>query len=675
MSEPTSAAGQARPVRLMTPTLGAEVPPPGRGGLGRWSRRIVAALAESTIPPGHRVEKASAPIATAKLDQVLAELPWLIRWSLVLGLFAIELSAIFFTGSRFSKLDSARRLRVLDRWHHGNATARVVLRGLLTPIKIAYYADEEVSASLGYQPPDHEPKPGALDALPSGDVRIGRHREEEEVRCEVVVIGSGAGGAVVAKELAERGRDVVLIEEGQYWTRSQFNRRPFEMQRRMYRDLSFTVALGKGGGIPIPLGRTVGGTTTINSGTCFRVPEHTLSLWREKHGLTQFTEDLLAPHYERVEQIIRVQPVPERVLGNTARMVQRGAAAMGLHAHPLRRNADDCHGSGVCCFGCPQDAKRSMNVSYVPAALEHGAKLYTETRAMKLLHENGRAAGVVCEMGPERRRLVVKADAVVVSAGTIYTPFFLQGQGLGKRSGQLGRNLSIHPATKVAGLFDEEMRPWDGVPQGLYIHDLAEEGVLFEGASMTPEFSSVGLPFYGPKLVQTMERYRNLAMFGIMVEDDGRGKVRRGLDGRPLMIYRAGSAELARLRKGIETLSRLFFRAGARVVFPPIASLPELHSEEECARIAEMPLVPEDLELTAFHPLGTCRMALDDRRGVIDPGCESWEMDRLFVVDGSIFPSSLGVNPQLTIMAFATRAAGHIDDRLSGKRRAGPVPA
>jgi len=648
--------------------LGAVLPVARTGGLGPAGRRAIEALAETAMPPGKRTIAAAGPIVADKMDRLLADMPWAIRLAIVAGIWVLEWSAVVFTGRRFSRLPPPRRLSVLDRWHHGPAMARVILRGLLTPLKAAYYSEPAVAAALGYQPKAFAARVGALDEVPPGDIRLGRQRGPEDVRCEVAVIGSGAGGAVVAKELAERGRRVVLVEEGQYWTRPLFNRNAFEMSRLLYRDQGFTVALGRPG-IPIPLGKTVGGTTTINSGTCFRVPEHTLRHWRRDFGLVEITADALAPYYERVEAMIRVQPVPDQVWGRTARFVQKGAASLGLTAQPLARNAEGCRGSGVCCFGCPEDAKRSMNVSYVPAALAAGATLYTETRAAALLFENGRAAGLACEMGPERTPLRVRADAVVVAAGTVYTPLVLAPHGIGRRSGALGRNMSIHPATKVAALFEEPVLSFDGVPQGAFIHDLAEEGILFEGASMTPDFTAVGLPFYGPKLAAYMDRYENLASFGLMVEDESQGEVHLGLDGRPVMWYRLGRAELARLRKGIEVLSRIFFRAGASVVMPPLGTLAELRSETELEQVKTMALRPEDVELSAFHPLGTCRLGLDPRRSVLDPDLEAWDMEGLFVADGSIFPSSLGVNPQLTIMAFATRAAARIDERLSGDRR------
>src|SRR5947209_4855595 len=186
--------------------------------------------------------------------------------------------------------------------------------------------------------------------------------------------------AHVRRELDARGRDVVLLEEGEYVSSRQFNRRPLDMAALMYRDLGMTMAIGRGSGIPVPLGKAVGGTTTINSGTCFRVPPHVLDQWRSSGDLDLRSDDLAAD-YQRVEEFIEVAEVPEEILGNSARVVRRGAEKLGLHGQPLRRNARHCKGSGVCCFGCPTEAKRSANVSWVPAAVKAGARLFTGSKA------------------------------------------------------------------------------------------------------------------------------------------------------------------------------------------------------------------------------------------------------------------------------------------------------
>src|SRR5207302_3111993 len=192
--------------------------------------------------------------------------------------------------------------------------------------------------------------------------------------------------------------------------------------------------------------------------------------------------------YQRVEAFIDVEAVPEELLGKSAQLIRKGAAQLGLHGAPLRRNARHCKGSGVCCWGCPTDAKRSANVTWVPAALEAGARLAAGARVHRLLLD-GKRRGVLAER--DGRELQVDAEAVVVSCGTLLTPSLLRRSGLDHP--ELGRNVSIHPAAKVAGLFAEEVRGWEGVPQGFGIHDLQREGILFEGIFTPPEFGALAM--------------------------------------------------------------------------------------------------------------------------------------------------------------------------------------
>jgi hypothetical protein len=615
-------------------------------------RRELLALSRAAFPAGQRAPAPEEAMVN-RAGRFLAGAPSIARGFLRAVLFAVEWGALLRHGRPLSKLEAAKAQNYLEAWaHHPIAALRLSFRALISPLKIVHYGEAGVARTLGYDPPAETPC-----AHPSPVSLLKPARAAGRIRCEVAVIGSGAGGATVAKELAERGRDVVLLEEGEYYGRERFNRRPLDMAALLYRDLGMTLALGRGAGIPVPLGKAVGGTTTINSGTCLRTPAHVLEQWRQDIPLSAGE---LAPDYQRVEEFIEVTPVPKELLGNSARVVMRGAERIGLHGIPLRRNARHCRGSGVCAFGCPTDAKRSANVSWVPAALRAGARLFTGARAERI--DLAGRARVVHLNGAD-----IEAEAVVVSAGTLHTPTLLWRSGI--RHPALGRNVSIHPACKASALFDEEIRGWEGVPQGLGIHDLHGEGILFEGIFTPPEFGAFALPFVGPRLTSVMERYGNLAAFGFLIEDRSLGVLRLG-PSRPQLFYELGALEIEKLRRGVEVLGRIFFAAGAREVFAPVAGFESLRSESELSRLRSARLSPPMFELSAFHPLGSCRASRDPSRGVLDEQLEAHDAQRLFVVDGSVFPSSLGVNPQLTIMAFAQRAARHIDARLAGAPRA-----
>jgi hypothetical protein len=256
---------------------------------------------------------------------------------------------------------------------------------------------------------------------------------------------------------------------------------------------------------------------------------------------------------------------------------------MGLSHHPLRRNAPGCDGQGVCCFGCPTGAKRSTDVSYVPAALQRGATLVTGARATYVTRRGGHATGVEGRLAGGAA-LRVRANAVVVAGGALSTPALLSASGLCGGSGWLGRNLSIHPATKVMAVFDERLDPHAGIPQSYAIDSFAGDGLMFEGASTPLDVTAMAVPWVGPRFVELMEAFPHLATFGFMVKDESRGRVRAGPGGVPLIHYDLGPAELARLARGVAILSEVFLRAGARRVLPMLPGLDEVSAPRRISR-------------------------------------------------------------------------------------------
>lgn len=476
---------------------------------------------------------------------------------------------------------------------------------------------------------------------------------ERVVRADVCVIGTGAGGAPVAKELAEGGMRVAMLEEGERVTTDQFTARPRAMTARFYRDAGQTVTVGNPP-IVLPLGSSVGGTTLINSGTCFRTPPAVLGLWGQRFGLEHLTPAELDPYFRRVERELNVAQVPPELAGGNAHVVKRGADALGWSSDFLFRNARGCVGSGVCAFGCPTSAKQHAGLTYVPKAWEAGATTFTGCRARRLVLEGGRARGVEARTAGGGR-LRVHCDRVVVACGAIHTPLLLRRNGLGARSGQLGRNLAIHPATAVRALMDEVVDMARGVPQSFFIDEFAGEGIMLEGAAGPPDYLAMSMPFSRERHRELMLRFQNLSQFGVMVSDRSRGFVRERA-GRVEIRYDLLPEDVERFRRGIELLTKLYWEAGAREVYQPIEPLRALRPGQLGAA-AEGPLKARQLTLLAFHPLGTARADADPDRGVVDAGLRVHGVEGLYVSDASAVPSSLGVNPQITIMALATRLA------------------
>ena len=472
---------------------------------------------------------------------------------------------------------------------------------------------------------------------------------ERVVRADVCVIGTGAGGAPVAKELAEGGMRVVMLEEGERFTPDDMTTRPGEMTTVLYRDAGQTVTVGN---VPItlPLGKTVGGSTLVNSGTCFRTPAALLELWADRFGLEQLTPEALDPFFRRVERELNVAQVTPELAGRNAAVVKRGADALGWHGDYIFRNAKGCVGSGVCAFGCPTAAKQHTGQVYVPKAWDAGATTYSGCRAQRILIDGGRARGVEARTSAGGT-VRVESDLVIVACGAIHTPLFLRRNGLGGESGELGRNLAIHPATAVRALFDEEIDMARGVPQSFYIDEFAGEGIMFEGAAGPPDYVAMGFPYSRERHRELMLSFPNLSQFGVMVSDVSRGFVRERA-GRAEIRYDLQDEDVKLFRRGIELLAELYRAAGAKRVFLPVDGAPEGPLPER--------LHAHDLTLMAFHPLGTARADARPERGVVDGDLRLYGMEGVYVADASAVPSSLGVNPQITIMALATRLAYHL---------------
>lgn len=479
----------------------------------------------------------------------------------------------------------------------------------------------------------------------------------QNVQADVCIVGAGAGGAVVAKELAERGLNVVVLEEGPYVTTDQFTARPQMALRTLYRDAAETATVGN---VPImlPLGRAVGGTTLINSGTCLRTPPAVLDSWASQFGLAIDAAEL-DPYFRRAERVLNVTQVPADLAGANARAVKRGADGLGWSGDFLYRNACGCVGSGVCTFGCPTSAKQHTAISYMAMAWDDGAVTYSDCRVNELVRAGGRvtAAQATTRGGG---RLTVTAERFVLAAGTIGTPPLMAANGIGRDSGQLGRNLSIHPASAVLAELDEEINMAAGVPQSYYVDEFAHERVMLEGAAGPPAYASNLVPLSGSEHREVMLRYRNLSQFGVMVSDVSRGHlIMRG--SRPVIRYDLVRDDVQAMKRGVALLSQLYASIGARRLFLPFNSLSVLDARE-LHRLDSYKARAGDMKLMAFHPLGTTRAHASGSKGggVVSSDLRVHGCENVYVADGGVVPTSLGVNPQLTIMALATRLAYHL---------------
>ncbi len=649
---------------LFTPKLAAEnknrtpesILPGGR------TLNIALAFAKAALPAGKVFPEAGETTLQKMFNFLgLGGKGGILGYSFLLWL--LQILPLFTERKTFTALTRDEQEKFLNGLLEGRFFPRFLVRALSMPMKIAHFNNPDIYHAMGcvfHRNGSKEEIPRYMQQVK----KAGEVSQDEVIECDAVVVGTGAGGAVVAKELADKGLAVVMLEEGEYYTRNDFTHHFAEATRRFYRNSGLTITVGNTA-IPIPAGKLVGGSTTINTGTCFRTPEWVLEEWREKLGLHEFTPENMAPYFEKVERTLPVETAKTEYVGEIGKVIARGCDKLGYHHFPLRRNAPECDGQGVCNFGCPTDAKRSMNVSYVPMALNKGAMLFTGARAEQVVRTNGKAEGILVRSAQTGKTFKVNARATILSCGSMFTPVFLLKQKLVNASGRVGKNLSIHPAIHVSAMMEHKVEGYKSIPQGYGIDEFHREGILYLGASAPLDVGAGEFPHVGKKFIEMMESYDRVADFGIMIEDITRGTVRVGPGGQPLIWYWVGKGEIERFRRGVMILSRIYFAAGAKVVHPTIGKFLEFHGEKDLEEFSRAPLKAHDFLFSAFHPLGTCAMGANPKTSVVNANHETHDMKNLYICDGSVVPTPVAVNPQQTIMTLSTRAADRIAATLA----------
>jgi choline dehydrogenase-like flavoprotein len=554
---------------------------------------------------------------------------------------------------RFSRLDAdaaADFLRRLERSRFPLHHDLLLMAKLFSTLgyAVAPAVEARIGTAVGCALADGSlPRPtGSL-----GDLEP--HGEGEE--CDVAIVGSGAGGAVAAATLAEAGLDVLVLEAGDHYDRDSYPADRLEAITELYRDAGLTIAEGRPP-IPVPVARTVGGTTVINSGTCFRAPEPVLAAWRSEHGVAWAGE--LAEDYAEAEQFLRVTQLDPERMGRNGQLAMEGAAAIGASGAPIHRNAGNCVQCSSCPYGCAIDAKRGMHVSYLPRAVAAGARIRAGVEAQRVLVEDRRAVGLACrarDRGGRSRAFTVRArQAVIAAGGALGTPELLLRSGLG--GPQVGRNFHIHPACWVGARYEEEVRGWEGVMQSFYVDQWEPRGVLLE-ATFTPlAFGGAWLAGTGAEHQRSLLEFGHVGSIGVHLSDRSEGRVGLANDGALRASYRLSREDAERIHYGIARAAEVHFAAGAREVYPNIPRFGALKPGQLAAFEAAR-LKPGELRLEAFHPMGTARISADPRRGVCAPDGSVRGTRGLYVADASLFPTSVGVNPMMTIIAFAKQVS------------------
>ncbi|MDA4113251.1 MAG: GMC family oxidoreductase [Thaumarchaeota archaeon] len=486
---------------------------------------------------------------------------------------------------------------------------------------------------------------------------------------EVCIVGSGAAGAILAWELAERGHKVVLLEKGGYLPTEAFTQREDEMIPRLYKNAGFQFAMPSG--IIIAQGSCVGGSTVVNDAVCFRTPDLVLERWGKEFHIEGIGPSEMKGYFEKIERRLSVADVrPDEMNANNS-IIRKGCETLGWSGSLNRRNCRSCRRCGLCHLGCSYGTKQSMLETYIRDAgtfHDEDVKIYSDCTAESLVSSGGRVTEVraVIHSSEGNVPMSVRAKTFIVSAGTFASSELLLRSRL-NRSGHVGRNIALHPSPAVIGDFDEEVNGHQGVPMAYHCREFGmqktgRKGYLIESVFLAPYQFLLTLPGYIYESKELMKRYNHYAMAGILLQDDSVGRMKLGGPVGTLIFYRLTAEDGRLMVEGMQNAARIFFAAGASRVITSHRKRTVLYTEDDLPLIEERGVGTTDINLGSGHPQGGNRMGGGPGDSVVDSYGKLHGLQNLFVCDASVFPTSVGVNPQLTVMALALRTGQHIGD-------------
>lgn len=511
-------------------------------------------------------------------------------------------------------------------------------------------------------------------------------RSPEQIDCDVAIVGSGAGAGISAQLLVDAGLDVLIIEEGPLRSSRHFKQLESEAYPQLYQESAARKTADKA--INILQGRCVGGSTTVNWTSSFRTPPATLAWWRAQYALPELTEAALAPWFEEAERLLGIAPWGLPPNENNA-LLARGAAALGIATGLIQRNVRACWNLGSCGMGCPTNAKQSMLVTTIPHALDAGARLLVETRVQRLQIRQGRVEALLATaVAPDGTALPdagvrIRARHVVVAGGAINSPALLLRSEAPDPHRRLGARTTLHPVVLSSAMFPQQVMPWHGAPQTIYSDHFLELdpidgpiGYKLEAPPVHPVIFASTSTGFGPELAEglrSLDRTHALLALlrdGFHPEAPG-GQVRLARDGSPVLQYPLTKPVLEAARRAFMSMAEIQFAAGAqRVRLAHESAQPYLSWAQAKADIASLPMQPLQVRLASAHVMGGCGMAGRPELGVVRPDGRHWQIENLSVHDGSLFPTSIGANPQLSIYGLVNMLASQLARELGGR----PVP-
>lgn len=481
--------------------------------------------------------------------------------------------------------------------------------------------------------------------------------------CDVCIVGSGAGGSTAAQNFARAGLKVVVVEEGGYFTTPRFRMREDEAYPWLYQDGGQRAS--KDASVAIYQGKAVGGGTVVNWTTCFRLPEDVLEHWKTQHGVSGFTASDLIPHYETVEKRLNIHKVGLDEINRNNRLLYDGCKTLGWEVDTLKRNVRGCARTGYCGLGCPVEAKQSMAVTFLPDAMNRGATVISRCRVDRLTKDGNRITGIrghfmdAFGRHPTGLSIEVKAKRTILCAGAIGTPSVLLRSGLGSEAAMTGKRTFLHPVVASAAEYDDDVAGYYGAPQGAASHHFAhrgsEVGYFLEAVPLQPLFVSTGTGGYGKQHREVIQRLPKLAgiialaIDGHHEEVDG-GTVSLDADNNPVLDYTPHPKVFAAFRDALKNIAKLQLETGAKRIFTGHDPVDVITKTADIQKLDAALFRPNSIFVGSAHQMGGAMMGAKEKGAVVrSEDLRHQTLEDLYVMDGSVFPTSLGVNPQLSI--------------------------
>lgn len=500
--------------------------------------------------------------------------------------------------------------------------------------------------------------------------------DNRTLSCDVLVIGSGAGGGVVAGELSEAGYDVMVVEKGNYYAEADFTGNELDATETMFEKYGSLTTHDTA--MVVLAGKVLGGGTTVNWNASFRTPDNVLSEWANTYGIKDANTQTWQDSLDSVHTRSNVSCDESQLNGNNA-VLERGLVKLGYHMETIPRNVKGCEDCGFCNYGCSFGAKQGTLKTYLQDAYERGSRIVVQATVKRVMHENCVATGAIIEAidANETVHLItVRAKIIVVSAGSIHTPAILKRSGLDNPN--IGEHLHLHPTSLVFSLFEDNIVPWQGVPMSRVSKEFSNldgqgYGFAIECAPAHPGLTAATIPWLNAKDHKDFMRHMNkMANVLAITRDYHGGSIKLDNYGEPQIHYQLHDYDKAHLQRGILEAAKVHFAAGAKEIYAPHATSytykndgNDGHFVRWLRQVEDAGLKPNAFPLFSAHQMSSARMAGSPQQGACKPTGETWDIDNLFVADGSSLPTATGVNPMMSIMATAHYISQHIKDKLS----------